>query len=186
MAESKPRVSNRGANAAPPPEAPAEPLTRDCRRLPRRDWCAWSGRQPKILNEQAVRYGLPIAGPTIDLPSLARWLHDFLAAHAGALARGDPAHDDAAALALRERTAKTRRIELALERDLGLWLPREEVHDGLSRISAVLRACGESLQRQCGAAAVKILNDALDDAQRELDRLASADGPTGIEPSAAG
>ena len=50
-----------------------------------------SGRQTKVLNEQADRYGLPLGGPVIDLPKLARALHDFLAANAKKLNTDDTA-----------------------------------------------------------------------------------------------
>ena len=48
-----------------------------------------SGRQTKVINEQAARYDLPFGGPTIDLPDVVRALHDFLAKHAQRLASGD-------------------------------------------------------------------------------------------------
>ncbi|OHB79568.1 MAG: hypothetical protein A2W31_18105 [Planctomycetes bacterium RBG_16_64_10] len=42
--------------------------------------------------------------------------------------------------------------------------------EGPGRIAAVLRVAGESLQRQYGAAAGQLLYEALDDAEREIER----------------
>ncbi len=48
-----------------------------------------SGRQTKVINEQAERYGIPFGGATINLPTVVRALHDFLADNAVKLARDD-------------------------------------------------------------------------------------------------
>src|SRR5687768_5180476 len=59
--------------------------------IPQKHWRQMSGRQTKVLNEQALRYGLPLGGPVINLPDLARSLHDFLAENALKLARDEDA-----------------------------------------------------------------------------------------------
>ena len=142
------------------------------RSIPQKHWRQMSGRQTKVLNEQAARYGIPLGGARIDLPAVVKALHDFLAANAQKLARdeddllaggGSPALER-----YREERAKLARLE-RLERQSRL-LPRNEVREALGRIAAVLRAAGDALQRQFGAAAVEILYEALDDAQRELDQ----------------
>jgi hypothetical protein len=38
-------------------------------------------------------------------------------------------------------------------------------------VAAVLRAAGDALQREYGPGAVEILNESLDDAQREVERF---------------
>src|SRR3990172_5054457 len=57
--------------------------------IPQKHWRQMSGGQAKVLKEQADRYGLPFGGPTINLPAVARALHDFLADNAHKLARDD-------------------------------------------------------------------------------------------------
>ena len=59
------------------------------RAIPQKHWRAMSGRQTKVLHEQAERYGIPFGGRTIRLPAVVRALHDFLAANAGRLASDD-------------------------------------------------------------------------------------------------
>jgi len=65
----------------------------------------------------------------------------------------------------RAKLAKLDRLER--ERDL---LKRHEVHEMLSRVASILRGAGEVLQREYGAQAHKILDEALDDAEREIAR----------------
>jgi hypothetical protein len=57
--------------------------------IPQKHWRQMSGRQTKVLREQEERYGLPLGGPTVNLPALARALHDFLAENALKLAQDD-------------------------------------------------------------------------------------------------
>ena len=40
--------------------------------IPQKHWREMSGRQSKVLNEQAARYGIPFGGPTISLPDVVR------------------------------------------------------------------------------------------------------------------
>lgn len=143
------------------------------------EWAKWSGRQVKVINEQAERYGLPIGGPEIDATLLAPALHAFLAANARKLAGSDADDPSLAGMASpaleRKRQLDCQRLELLLERERGLWIERTVVHDGHNRIGSILRVAGEALLRQFGSAAQKILNDALDNCEREIDRLLAID-----------
>src|SRR6478672_11158033 len=47
--------------------------------IPQKHWREMSGRQAKVINEQADRYGIPFGGSTIDLKQVVHALHDFLA-----------------------------------------------------------------------------------------------------------
>src|SRR5262245_12575968 len=55
--------------------------------IPQKHWRAMSGRQTKVLNEQAARYGIPFGGAHIRLPDVVRAFHDFLADNALKLAK---------------------------------------------------------------------------------------------------
>ena len=140
--------------------------------IPQKHWRQMSGRQTKVLNEQATRYGLPFGGPTISLPALARALHDFLADNALKLAREadelmQGAGNSPALERYREERAALARLD-RLERQMQL-LPRDQVRQALGRIAAILRSAGDALQQQFGPAAMEILHEALDDAQQEMD-----------------
>ena len=140
--------------------------------IPQKHWRAMSGRQTKQINEQADRYSIPFGGATINLPAVVRALHDFLADNAVKLARDeDPLMQGSGSPALekyREERAAMARLD-RLERE-GSLLPRDDVREALGRMASMLRSAGEALQRQFGAGAVEILYEALDDAQREVDR----------------
>src|SRR5689334_8401659 len=102
--------------------------------IPQRHWREMSGRQTKVINEQAVRYSLPLGGPTINLPALARAFHDFLADNALKLAKEEDALMTAgpASPALeryREERAALARLD-RLEREHVL-LPRDQVREAL-------------------------------------------------------
>ncbi len=140
--------------------------------IPKKHWRQMSGRQTKVLNEQADRYGIPFGGPSISLPAVVRALHDFLADNAQKLAReDDPLMQGTGSPALeryREERALMARLD-RLEREQKL-IPRDVTRESLGRIAAILRGAGDSLQRQFGPAAVEILYEAVDDAQREIKR----------------
>jgi hypothetical protein len=87
--------------------------------------------------------------------------------------------------AYRDERAKMARYD-RLERE-GQLVPREEVRAGLSRIVAILRDVGQALERQFGPAAAEMLNEALDDAEREISSQFGAGNPeesTDVRPAA--
>jgi hypothetical protein len=140
--------------------------------VPQKHWRQMSGRQAKVINEQARRYGIPFGGSTVHLPSVIRAFHDFLAENAQKLARDeDPLMQGSGSPALeryREERAAMARLD-RLEREQKL-LPRDVAREALGRVAAILRGAGDSLQRQYGPGAVEILYEALDDSQREIER----------------
>jgi len=145
------------------------------RSVPKIHYREMSGRQSRTINEQAERYGLPWPpGKTVDLTAIVKWVHDFLARNKVRL--NAPETDDpllggtnsAALERYRDERAKLARLE-RLQKE-GELLPREDVHQVLGQIATVLRSAGEILGRQFGADAQDVLNEALDDAQHEIER----------------
>ena len=138
--------------------------------IPQKHWRQMSGRQTKVINEQATRYGIPFGGTKIDLAAVAKSLHDFLAENAQRLAREDDellqGGSSPALERYREERALLARLD-RLERERRL-LPRDEVREALGRISVILRGAGDTLSREFGTAAAEVLHEALDDAQREI------------------
>jgi hypothetical protein len=49
-------------------------------------------------------------------------------------------------------------------------IPRDETRMCMGRMASILRNCGEVLQRQFGPGALDVLNEALDDAEAEVNR----------------
>ncbi len=140
--------------------------------IPQKHWREMSGRQTKVINEQSERYGIPFGGRTIDLPSVVRSLHNFLAENASKLAADDdPLMRGEGSPALeryREERAAIARLD-RLERERML-IPRDDVRTSLGRIATLIREAGETLQRQFGAEAAEILLEAMDDAEQEIER----------------
>jgi hypothetical protein len=140
--------------------------------IPQKHWREMSGRQAKVINEQATRYGIPFGGATVNLSAVVKGFHDFLAENAVKLARDeDPLMQGSGSPALeryREERAAMARLD-RLERE-GELLPRDEVREALARVASILRSAGDTLQRQFGQGGLDILCEALDDAQREVDR----------------
>lgn len=138
----------------------------------KKDWREWSGRQDKILNEQAARYGIPIGGATIDIRDVAKWLHDFLAENARRLTNPESDDDEYAGCSSpnleKYRKARALREHLAYECDLQQWIARDQVHAGMAIIAGIMRTANEALLRQFGANAQKILNKAWDNVEREI------------------
>jgi hypothetical protein len=139
--------------------------------IPQKHWVKMSGRQAKILIEQAARYGIPFGGAIVDLPKVVKAFHDFLAENAHKLSRDEDVlmqgGNSPALERYREKRADLAELELSERRRK--VIPRDDVNSGLSRIASFLRAAGDTLQRQFGPEARAILDEALDDAQREID-----------------
>ena len=142
------------------------------RTIPQKHWRKMSGRQAKVINEQASRYGLPFGGPVVDLPEFVRAFHDFLAASAQKLAREpDDLLEGGPSPALeryRQERAELARLD-RMERQRQL-LPRDAVRESLARIASLIRQAGERLEREFGPQAAGCLYEALDEAQREIER----------------
>lgn len=110
-----------------------------------------AGRQVKVVNEQADRYGLPIGGATVDLQAFVRAVHDFLAAHARKLATTD--EDDTFAYWKKEGVkAKAERDRLAYEREKGLLIDRSEHERIVDALCAAFRNALGRLANSMGLA----------------------------------
>ena len=119
--------------------------------IPQKHWRSMSGRQTKVINEQAERHGIPFGGPTIKLSAVVKALHDFLAENKVRLARDpdemmlggpSPAID-----LFREEKAKLARLD-RLERE-GELLPRDTVRQSLAKTAAILRKEVRSSHESC-------------------------------------
>lgn len=141
--------------------------------IPQKHWRAMSGRQAKVINEQAQRYGIPFGGATINLAAVVKALHDFLAENKAVLTI-DGDDDEQSEELDKWRAVKRQREEIKLNAELGLFIPRDQIRTGFVRVATILRRAGETLQKQFGAEAHAIVEEALSDAERvimeDLDR----------------
>lgn len=161
------------------------------RSIPKKHWREMSGRQAKILNEQAELYGAPIGEATIDLPAFVRWFHKFLATNGRKLLSDDPddpmlsGENSPALEKWREEKWKLARFD-RLER-AQILLPRQKVHDALNSMASILRTLGEKLSKRYGDEAHTMLDEALSDFEREIGSIFPSDdsnNPNHSEPPA--
>ncbi len=145
------------------------------RSIPQKHWIELSGRQAKILKQQAAKYGIPFSEKVIDLGAVARGMHDLLAKYwrrFSELETDEEMLDGATSPQLeRWRAIKASREEIRLSHDLDEVVSRTVVHDGLLRIAAVFRTAGDAIQRQFGADAYEILEAAMTEAEREGEQI---------------
>lgn len=136
--------------------------------IPKKDYLRMSGRAAQVVNEQSVRYDLPIGGPVINLPKLLRAVHDFIAKHktklnapidADPMMGGDGDSDALEAY----RRVKTEQEELKLAEMKKTLVPQQTMHEELGRLAGILRGAGEQLGKAFGRDAQLILEEALDD-----------------------
>ena len=162
----------------------AEELQRDhLRAIPQRLFRELAGGvQTKQLQDWAAKWSAPVARPVIDGAELLVWLRQHLADLGRRPIAGedeDPLLSGASSPALEEyrrwRAALARLEYQERERQL---LPRDQVHAALGRLAAILRQAGETLQRQFGTEAYDILDEALVDAEREIEGVGNADDGT--------
>lgn len=131
-----------------------------------------SGRQTKILHDQADRYGLPLRGATIDLGAVLRRFHDLLAEHGGKITTEAAAADSPALERKREAEADLKELDLAeRRRDL---VHRDLLRQQLAAVASLLRRAGEQLERKHGPAAKQLLVQTLDDAERRIGSITAA------------
>ena len=155
-------------------------------RVPKKTYLLWSGRQTKILHDQADLYGLPLRAATIDVPEVIAWLHDFLAQwkhHLAPLVKGGAIEGQPLGLKeqlLSEQVAiyrmRVKLLEDNLQERHKHLIPRGEVHTLLAQLATVLRAAGDRLQKQFGPDAASILDVALDDYEAALVQLDAKNG----------
>lgn len=145
--------------------------------IPQKHWREMSGRQAKIINEQAALYGIPFSGASINLALVVRALHDFLAANGHKLLKEDA---DSGLLSgpptealERLRLVKAKREEFAYERDLGMWRRVDETQTALGVMAAILRQGIETLQRQFGPEARETIAASLHDAYQAMSAVLS-------------
>ena len=153
------------------------------RTVPKRDYVAMSGRQHKVLDEQAARYDLPLLGESVDLFALLKRFHDLFAE--GRFRTDDDLDDETQQTPNLEklRGEKYRLAKLdRLERQRQL-LPRRLVRELLGFNAAKLRNLGEQLQRRFGPEALDALNDTIDEIARETARTLDNETPTTEEPT---
>jgi len=152
--------------------------------IPKRHWVALSGRGHAVLKHHAGRFGIPVQAEVIDLRAVASWIHDFLAKNCVKLSGDieDPllvgGGNSPNLEAYRLEKAKLARLD-RLEREGAV------VAVGVSnacwlQAGVVFHQLGEQLQQRYGVAAQRMLNQAIQDAERAMQAVFAPGGPAQV------
>jgi len=140
------------------------------RAIPQADWCKLSGRQRKVVRDQARKLNLPMGAESIDLAVLLPALHDLFSRIDAGMVNG-PSADDAEG---RLKMAKAEIAELQLAERTGRVVSRAAVQQCYAVIGHSLRKAAELLGKHHGPEAQRILEERLDHAQSLLDAILEA------------
>lgn len=137
------------------------------RACPKKLYVQLTGRQHKVLLDQADRHQLPLQGDTVDLAAVLRRFHDILADNRHRLAAGpasdDPLLDGEETPALeRYRKLKGDLLALELAERNATLIPREDVSNIFAQLADTLRQTAERLRDHHGHDAADLLNDAIE------------------------
>lgn len=142
--------------------------------LPKGLYAKLSGRQHKILNEQAERHGLPISGPTINLAHVLTEFHNQIARSEPPRGGDDPADGDdlldgePSDGLERYRMARAKEAEVKLAVLTGGLVDIAEVRSSFESAASHLADARTELARMFGESAASILDLALERADQEL------------------
>ena len=150
------------------------------RAVPQKHYREMSGRQAKVLNEQASTHGIPCSGPVIDLAAVVRAFHDFLAANAQRLRQvgEDPMAGESSPALERWREEKWKLAKLEREEREGRLLPADHVREMHTQLASILRGVGERLRVAHGNDAVELLDEGLDDWARIVTQWLTEESKT--------
>lgn len=150
--------------------------------VPKKLYVEWSGRQYKVLLEQAQRYGIPLAGESVNVPAVLRAFHQFIADNKHRLTVDDIENGPETEWLDKMRKEKTLILRIErLERESSL-VRKSDVSAIFDACAARLRQLGEQMQSAYGVDALEIVNEAIDDLGRvRILRDARSDDRDGMD-----
>jgi ABC-type phosphate transport system auxiliary subunit len=137
--------------------------------LPKKLYCKLSGRQVKVINEQAERYGLPIGDATVDMFAAVAAFHDFLADNARTFGEDEDlrAEKIRKEIAVLERRAKI--LDGEIKQQKSLYIEKSDLHRRLTWLASKLQSLGERLGKLGGAECQNTVNEFLEELAEELE-----------------
>lgn len=139
--------------------------------LPKKTYAALAGRDIKVINDQADRYGLPIGDSKVDLFAAISAFHDFIKKN-GRLLSADPEKQSLAQQKLQEEIEvlqRRRKIYDAKIKQAGNKLiEREDVRDRLAWMVGEFTKLSERLGKSFGRDAQIAVNEFLDGLVEEI------------------
>lgn len=140
--------------------------------LPKGIYCKLSGRQQKVVDEQARRYGLAIDGAKIDLYQVLRRFHDILAEWGPMIKELEGEEGSLRKEKLKREIELLKRKEEAAAIDIknkhDEFVDRETLRVRMDWLASKLRMVSERLGKRFGADAQILFNHALKQIEEEL------------------
>jgi len=141
--------------------------------LPKGIYCKLSSRGQKIVDEQAVRYDIPIDGAKIDLYQVLKRFHDILAQWGPTIRELEGEEGSLRMEKLRkeiellERRSKS--IDLDIKNKQDEFIDRNTLRVRMEWLANKLRSVSERLGKRFGPDAQRLLNTALEQIEGELE-----------------
>lgn len=143
------------------------------------DYCKLSGRDARVLKDQAKRYNIRFSGPVVDLSEVLPALHDFLSTYGPIVRRmertGLDLVDDpvlvggSSSPALeRYRLARAGLAEHELARARGEFLPSSVIGEGLRAFAHRMRSFSKVLEQRRDVELMDLFDGVTDDALRSM------------------
>ncbi len=131
----------------------------------------------RYLLEVASKYGAPTADRTVSIPAVMRWLKRLLTDNARKLTRAETddelmSGNGATSPALeRYRRIKADREQIALNREEGHIIEAERLDRFHAEMAKIMRGACETLQKDFGSEAYRVLDEALAEADKIIPRI---------------
>lgn len=142
--------------------------------VPKGDYVRLSGRQHKLLADQARLYDLPVDGPTVDLAAALSAMHDLIAANAR-LIRGNADPDERATLEIAKLEEELDRLKIGNEKQrielrklMGELVVVKEIKPAMLQVMAGLRQKLEPIASQ-NESLRDMTNDAIESLALEIE-----------------
>lgn len=153
-----------------------EAVRETLRALPKGWYCELAGRQQKVVDETARRYGLPLTGDKVDLYAAVRALHDLVAENSSVLTAEGGANWAQEKLVQQTETLRVKRrlAEVELQLRQSELIEVADLRQRTAWLSDRLRKFATQLGRRHGREAQQMANDFFAGLAEELDRDADA------------
>lgn len=145
--------------------------------IPQRYWLAGARVRANQARDQLLRFGFPW-GKTISFYEFAYRFHDFLRENQHRLAAPDRQGTEEQSL-VSMRWERTRILTLQRREMETKLVSRENVRKALNQLARILRGATELLQKYHGADAAGIVEEAVQDFTRNLDRWETSENGNG-------
>lgn len=152
--------------------AEVESFLRMARKVPKVCYEKLSGRQTKVLHDQAERYQFPLRGSVIDLFAVLKRFHDFIADNKYKFVDDDPDVAGPSSPALEElRRVKVEQERIKLASMESRFVDRALVREFLGQLATHIRQTSDRAESLFGRDGRELINQMLDAVDGTIDKF---------------